>query len=264
MICVPLLGRDPARRDRPIRTGRRDKPIIQLPSVALRVAVIVGVAAVMFGIVFFRLWFLQILSGQEFVAQANDNRLTSVKIVAQRGYIVDRNGERHRRRTAAAQAVGIRLMDVPKGTLDEELAQLAPQLQMKPGDAAQAHHGLPEAEHRARSKDGGGRRQLQRGGGRVGQRVGGTGAVVDVTTSTAMPGRPKKGSLVDLTGLTPAGYNGLYAVNGGDRRLPLPGDAPADPGADATTSADSLVTQKKWISFFTWPRSWTRRSPAST
>ena len=29
----------------------------------------------MFGIVFFRLWFLQILSGQEFVAQANDNRL---------------------------------------------------------------------------------------------------------------------------------------------------------------------------------------------
>ena len=93
MICVPLLGSDPARRDRPIRTGRRDKPIIQLPSIALRVAVIVGIAAVLFGIVFFRLWFLQILSGQEFVAQANDNRLTSVKVVAPRGTIVDRNGE---------------------------------------------------------------------------------------------------------------------------------------------------------------------------
>ena len=93
MTCVPLLGRDPARRDRPIRTGRRDKPIIQLPSIALRVAVILGIAAVLFGIVFFRLWFLQILSGQEFVAQANDNRLTTVKVVAPRGTIVDRDGE---------------------------------------------------------------------------------------------------------------------------------------------------------------------------
>ena len=56
-------------------------------------AVILGIAAVMFGIVFFRLWFLQILSGQEFVAQANDNRLTTVKVVAPRGTIVDRDGE---------------------------------------------------------------------------------------------------------------------------------------------------------------------------
>ncbi len=132
MICVPLLGRDPAHRDRPIRTGRRDKPIIQLPSIALRVAVIVGIAAVMFGIVFFRLWFLQILSGQEFVAQANDNRLSSVKVVAPRGYIVDRNGKvivGNR----AGEAVGIRLMDVPKGKLEEELARLAPVLDVKPG-----------------------------------------------------------------------------------------------------------------------------------
>ena len=133
MICVPLLGHDPARRDRPIRTGRRDKPIIQLPSIALRVAVIVGIAVVLFGIVFFRLWFLQILSGQEFVAQANDNRLSSVKVVAQRGYIVDKNGEvivGNR----AGEAVGIRLMDVPKGTLDAELKSLVPVLHMKPMD----------------------------------------------------------------------------------------------------------------------------------
>ena len=127
---MPLLGRDPARRDRPIRTGRRDKPIIQLPSIALRVGVIMGLAVVMFGIVFFRLWFLQILSGQEFVAQANDNRLKSVKIAAPRGNIVDRRGEvivENRGGTF----VGIRLMDVPAGTLDEELAQLAPHLKVK-------------------------------------------------------------------------------------------------------------------------------------
>jgi penicillin-binding protein 2 len=133
---VPLLGRDPARRDRPIRTGRRDKPIIQLPSVALRVAVVIGVAAVMFGIVFFRLWFLQILSGQEFVAQANDNRLKSVTIAAPRGNIVDRNGEvivTNR----GGEYVGIRLMDVPKGQLEQELVQLAPHLKMKPGKLQQ-------------------------------------------------------------------------------------------------------------------------------
>ena len=137
MICVPLLGRDPARRDRPIRTGRRDKPIIQLPSIALRVAVIVGIAAVMFGIVFFRLWFLQILSGQEFVAQANDNRLSSVKVVAPRGYIVDRKGEvivGNR----PGEAAGIRLMDVPEGTLDEELERLAVVLHARPGRCASA------------------------------------------------------------------------------------------------------------------------------
>jgi penicillin-binding protein 2 len=133
VICVPLLGHDPARRDRPIRTGRRDRPIIQLPSIALRVAVIVGIAAVMFGIVFFRLWFLQILSGQEFVAQANDNRLSSVKVVAPRGYIVDRKGETIVG-NRAGEAVGIRLMDVPKGTLDQELATLVPILHMKAGE----------------------------------------------------------------------------------------------------------------------------------
>lgn len=129
---MPLLGSDPARRDRPIRTGRRDKPIIQLPSVALRVAVVMGVAVVLFGIVFFRLWFLQILSGEEFVAQANDNRLKSVKIAAPRGNIVDRHGEvivENR----GGEYVGIRLMDVPPGTLDEELERLAPHLKMKPG-----------------------------------------------------------------------------------------------------------------------------------
>ncbi len=132
MICVlQLLGSDPGRRDRPIRTGRRDKPIIQLPSIALRVAVIVGIAAVMFGIVFFRLWFLQILSGQEFVAQANDNRLKSVKVVAPRGPIVDRNGEVIVENRPGL-AVGIRLMDVPDGELDPLVLRLARVLKMRP------------------------------------------------------------------------------------------------------------------------------------
>ena len=119
------------RRDRPIRTGRRDRPIIQLPSVALRAALIFGLVLVLFAVILFRLWFLQILSGQQFVAQANDNRLRSVQIVAPRGTITDRNGE-----VIVANrpglAVGIRLMDVPAGRLDSEIVELARVLHRNP------------------------------------------------------------------------------------------------------------------------------------
>jgi len=122
-------GNDFSRHDRPIRTGRRDKPIIQLPSVALRVAIMVGIAAVLFGIILFRLWFLQVLSGQQFVTQANDNRLRSVKIVAPRGSIVDRTG------TVIVDnrpglAVGIRPMDVPAGQMPALVDSLATVLKM--------------------------------------------------------------------------------------------------------------------------------------
>ena len=86
----------------------------------------------MFGIVFFRLWFLQILSGQEFVAQANDNRLKSVTVAAPRGNIVDRHGEVIVTNRGGTY-VGIRLMDVPEGQLQQELERLAPHLKVKPG-----------------------------------------------------------------------------------------------------------------------------------
>jgi penicillin-binding protein 2 len=122
-------GRDFSRRDRPIRTGRRDKPIIQLPSIAVRVAVMVGIAAVLFGIILFRLWFLQVLSGQQFVAQANDNRLRSVKIVAPRGSIVDRNGT-VLVDNRPGRAVGIRPMDVPAGQMPALVKSLVAVLKM--------------------------------------------------------------------------------------------------------------------------------------
>jgi len=122
-------GRDFSRRDRPIRTGRRDKPIIQLPSVAVRVAIMVGIATVLFGIILFRLWFLQVLSGQQFVAQANDNRLRSVKIVAPRGSIVDRNGAVIVENRPGL-AVGIRPMDVPAGQMPALVRDLAAVLKM--------------------------------------------------------------------------------------------------------------------------------------
>ncbi|HEX6713918.1 MAG TPA: penicillin-binding protein 2 [Thermoleophilaceae bacterium] len=62
------------------------------PGLALRIAILGGLALVMFAIVFFRLWYLQVLSGDHYLAQADNNRVREIKTPAPRGKIVDRNG----------------------------------------------------------------------------------------------------------------------------------------------------------------------------
>jgi penicillin-binding protein 2 len=62
------------------------------PQLALRVAIIGTFALAMFAIIFFRLWFLQVLSGDQYLAQASVNRVRDIAIPAPRGQILDRNG----------------------------------------------------------------------------------------------------------------------------------------------------------------------------
>ncbi|HEV2773648.1 MAG TPA: penicillin-binding protein 2 [Thermoleophilaceae bacterium] len=62
------------------------------PALAFRVAILGGIAFLMFSIIFFRLWYLQVLSGDRYVAEANDNRVRDIKVQAPRGQIVDREG----------------------------------------------------------------------------------------------------------------------------------------------------------------------------
>jgi penicillin-binding protein 2 len=62
------------------------------PQLAIRIAIIGGAALVMFGIIFFRLWYLQVLSGDRYLAEANNNRVREINVEAPRGKIVDRNG----------------------------------------------------------------------------------------------------------------------------------------------------------------------------
>ncbi len=62
------------------------------PQLALRVAVIGTFALAMFAIIFFRLWFLQVLSGDQYLAQASVNRVRDIAIPAPRGQILDRSG----------------------------------------------------------------------------------------------------------------------------------------------------------------------------
>ena len=73
----------------PQRVEERLRPIT--PQLAWRVAVLGGIAFVLFGIVFFRLWYLQVLTGQEARVSARQNRVRKVQIEAPRGDIVDRN-----------------------------------------------------------------------------------------------------------------------------------------------------------------------------
>jgi penicillin-binding protein 2 len=63
------------------------------PQLALRVAIIGGVAFAMFAIIFFRLWFLQVLSGDQYLAQAQTNRTRDISVQAPRGEILDRSGK---------------------------------------------------------------------------------------------------------------------------------------------------------------------------
>ena len=73
---------------------RRDPRIPVSPQLALRVAIIGGIAMVLFGVIFFRLWYLQVLSGEQYVQQANANRVRDLPIAAPRGEILDREGSR--------------------------------------------------------------------------------------------------------------------------------------------------------------------------
>ncbi|MDQ2700151.1 MAG: hypothetical protein M3Y23_02355, partial [Actinomycetota bacterium] len=59
---------------------------------ALRLAIIGGTGLVLFGILFFRLWSLQVVTGDQYLAEANDNRTREIRVRAPRGRILDREG----------------------------------------------------------------------------------------------------------------------------------------------------------------------------
>ncbi len=62
-------------------------------SLALRIAIFGGAALVLFGVLFFRLWTLQVVNGEEYLAEANNNRTREYRVIAPRGTILDRDGE---------------------------------------------------------------------------------------------------------------------------------------------------------------------------
>jgi penicillin-binding protein 2 len=69
-----------------------DRRTPMTPQLARRVTLLGTFALAMFAIIFFRLWFIQILSGQKYVAEAKTNRVRNILIPAARGEVVDRSG----------------------------------------------------------------------------------------------------------------------------------------------------------------------------
>jgi penicillin-binding protein 2 len=58
-----------------------------------RVAILSGIALVAFSIIFLRLWYLQVLSGDKYLAEAQNNQVREIRVQAPRGEIVDREGK---------------------------------------------------------------------------------------------------------------------------------------------------------------------------
>ena len=102
---------------------------------SLRVAVLGGVAVALFGILFFRLWNLQVLSGDKYLAEAKNNRTREFKVIAPRGDILDREGNvLVDNRTSLALQLNTQKLPEDPAAEREELARLG----------ALAHMSLPK------------------------------------------------------------------------------------------------------------------------
>ena len=78
--------RAPSRRFLPPDPRVRE-PHRLTPQLALRVAVLGGLALVAFGVLFFRLWSLQVLSGEKYLNASQNNELRLIRVEAPRGLI---------------------------------------------------------------------------------------------------------------------------------------------------------------------------------
>ena len=79
----------------------------------MRIGILGALALVVFGVLFFRLWALQVLSGPQYLQAALDNQVRSVRIEAPRGQILDRKG-RELVRNVPGTAVQLYPADLPK------------------------------------------------------------------------------------------------------------------------------------------------------
>src|SRR6266540_1903644 len=99
---------------------RRTSPL------ALRISILTGIAIAIFSVLFLRLWYVQVLSGDKYRTEANDNRIREIRVQAPRGEILDRNGKvLVANRTELAVEVSPEDLPDPGPTRSRELHQLA-------------------------------------------------------------------------------------------------------------------------------------------
>jgi hypothetical protein len=104
------------------KSGKRREPEKAITQAKMQVRV-VGLAllvAVFFVILGFRLWYLQVLSGNEYENSAQATQTRSVKMPAQRGVIYDRNGT-----VLANNQPGLNVTIIPNAIPREKVEKLA-------------------------------------------------------------------------------------------------------------------------------------------
>jgi penicillin-binding protein 2 len=100
------------------------EPYRLTPPLALRVGIFGAFALLLFGVLFLRLWSLQVLSGKHYLTQAQSNQLRLVSVEAPRGPILDRHGRVLVSNTPGT-AVQLAIGDVPEGRRPRLLRNLA-------------------------------------------------------------------------------------------------------------------------------------------
>jgi penicillin-binding protein 2 len=99
---------------------RRSSPL------AVRISILTGIAIAIFSVLFLRLWYVQVLSGDKYRTQANDNRIREIRVQAPRGNILDRNGKvLVANRTQLAVEVNVDDLPAPGPARKRELFQLS-------------------------------------------------------------------------------------------------------------------------------------------
>jgi penicillin-binding protein 2 len=101
------------------------------PQLALRVAVLGALALAVFGVLFLRLWSLQVLSGEKYLNAAQSNQLRLVRVEAPRGPLLDRRG-RVVVSNVAGTAVELWVGDMPKEGRQALVERLAHVLDVAP------------------------------------------------------------------------------------------------------------------------------------
>lgn len=72
---------------------RVEEPYRVTPQMAIRIAILGVLAITIFCVLFFRLWALQVISGERYLSDAQNNQIRSFRAPSPRGSIVDRNGD---------------------------------------------------------------------------------------------------------------------------------------------------------------------------
>ena len=71
---------------------RVEEPYRFSPKMAIRIAVLGVIAVAVFALLFFRLWALQVISGNDYQREARDNQIRTFRLQPPRGPILDASG----------------------------------------------------------------------------------------------------------------------------------------------------------------------------